>query len=288
MARINPTLFERLQSKLGVGQSRVYALIDQKVRESHLPRELAAIALAAERGINISRFASPEQLAQIRQTAVSSAPRPVVAPSQQQTPPSRTPLKTTKKKSAAKKRGASKGSGRASTTRRGTSVFVVHGRDLEARGELFAFLRSLGLQPIEWNQAIRMTGEASPYVGTILDTAFREAAAVVVLLTPDDDVKLRKRHHKAREPEYEKKLTGQARPNVLFEAGMAFGRNPDSTVLVQLGDVKSFSDVGGRHVVHLSNTPTSRQELATKLANAGCNVDTSGSDWLTEGDLAPH
>jgi predicted nucleotide-binding protein len=132
-----------------------------------------------------------------------------------------------------------------------------------------------------------MTGQASPYVGTILDTAFREAAAVVVLLTPDDDVKLRKRYHKAREPENEKKLTGQARPNVLFEAGMAFGRNPDSTVLVQLGEVKSFSDVGGRHVVHLSNDPSSRQELATKLANAGCNVDTGGSDWLTAGNLAP-
>ncbi len=67
---------------------------------------------------------------------------------------------------------------------------------------------------------------------------------------------------------------------------MAFGRNPDSTVLVQLGDVKAFSDVGGRHVVHLSNDPTSRQELATKLANAGCNVNTSGTDWLNAGDLS--
>lgn len=89
-----------------------------------------------------------------------------------------------------------------------------------------------------------MTGEPSPYVGTILDTAFREAAAIVVLLTPDDEARLRKRYRKANEPKYETSLTGQARPNVLFEAGMAFGHNPGRTVLVQMGtDLRPFSDV---------------------------------------------
>ena len=67
---------------------------------------------------------------------------------------------------------------------------------------------------------------------------------------------------------------------------MAFGRKPENTVLVQIGELRPFSDIGGRHVLHLGNDPTSRQEFATKLANAGCNVDTSGSDWLTEGDLS--
>jgi predicted nucleotide-binding protein len=123
-------------------------------------------------------------------------------------------------------------------------------------------------------------------VGTILDTAFREAAAVVVLLTPDDEARLGKRFRKSSDPDHERRLTGQARANVLFEAGMAFGRNPDSTVLVQMGDVRPFSDVAGRHIVRLGNDHSSRQELATKLANAGCNVDTSGTDWLDEGDLA--
>ena len=66
---------------------------------------------------------------------------------------------------------------------------------------------------------------------------------------------------------------------------MAFGRNSNSTILVQLGDTRPFSDVGGRHVLYLSNSPTTRQEFATKLANAGCNVDTSGADWLTAGEV---
>lgn len=118
-----------------------------------------------------------------------------------------------------------------------------------------------------------------------MDTAFREAAAVVVLLTPEDEARLKEKYRKQRDPVYERRLTGQARPNVLFEAGMAFGRNPQNTVLVQLGEVRPFSDVAGRHIVHLSNNPTSRQELATKLANAGCNVDTSGTDWLSAGDF---
>lgn len=130
-----------------------------------------------------------------------------------------------------------------------------------------------------------MTGQPSPYVGTILETAFREAAAVVVLLTPDDEAKLRKHFVVSRDPSYEKKLTGQARPNVLFEAGMAFGRDPNSTILMQIGDIRPFSDVAGRHILRMSNQATSRQELATKLANAGCNVNTSGSDWLTTGDF---
>ena len=164
----------------------------------------------------------------------------------------------------------------------------MHGRDDDARNAFFTLLRSLGLKPIGWAQAIRKTGEASPYVGTILETAFSEAAAIVVLMTPDDEARLKKKYQRRRDPLYETTFTGQARPNVLFEAGMAFGRNPSSTVLVQLGDVRPFSDTAGRHIVHLSNDPASRQELAIKLANAGCNVDMSGTDWLNAGDFSKY
>ena len=52
------------------------------------------------------------------------------------------------------------------------SVFVVHGRNSEARDALFSFLRAIGLTPIEWSQAVDLTGKASPYVGEILDTVF--------------------------------------------------------------------------------------------------------------------
>ena len=67
---------------------------------------------------------------------------------------------------------------------------------------------------------------------------------------------------------------------------MAFGGNPNSTVLVQFGQIRPFSDIAGRHVVHLDNSAERRRELATKLANAGCDVDLSGLDWLSEGDFS--
>jgi len=273
LARINPDLLERLQDKLGLSQRRVYDLIDAKVRASHLPRPLAAVALAAERGINISRFATEDDLASLRSSAAASAPPPVVVPAP----------------TDSSRRARSPGLRKTHQTRqrrRGNSVFVVHGRNESARVAVFSFLRALKLEPIEWNQAIKMTGGGAPYVGSILETVFREAVAVVVLFTPDDEARLRKKFRKAKEPPHETELTGQARANVLFEAGMALGRKPESTVLVQVGDVRPFSDVAGRHVVHLANTPTSRQELATKLANAGCNVDTTGTDWLSVGDFS--
>lgn len=273
MARISRALLARLQSKLGLSRRRVYSLVEEKVRQTHLPRQLAAIALASERGINISPFATSDDLAAIRQAAVAAMPRPVVAPAEP------VPGRPSRRATPPRRRQP------AAPRRRGTSVFVVHGRNEAARNSMFQLLRALGLQPIEWNQAIKMTGEPTPYVGTILETAFREAAALVVLLTPDDEARLRKKYRKPRAAGYERRLTGQARPNVLFEAGMAFGRNPQNTVLVQVGVVKEFSDVAGRHILRLANDPTSRQAFATRLANAGCNVDTSGSDWLTAGDF---
>ena len=69
-------------------------------------------------------------------------------------------------------------------------VFVIHGRNLAARDALFSFLRSIDLSPIEWEEAVAMTGIATPYVGEILDTAFTESQAAIVLLTGDDLARL--------------------------------------------------------------------------------------------------
>lgn len=150
---------------------------------------------------------------------------------------------------------------------------------------MFAFLRSIDVKPIEWTSAIAMSKKAAPYVGEILDAAFAKARAIVVLMTPDDLAQLRPDLLQPSDKPYERVLTGQARPNVLFEAGMAFATHPDRTVMVQLGTVREFSDVAGRHVVHMSNEYTRRQEFATKLRNAGCDVDTSGTDWVNAGDF---
>ncbi len=152
---------------------------------------------------------------------------------------------------------------------------------------MFDFLRAIHLQPIEWSEAIKSTGKASPYIGEVLNAAFRDAQAVVALLTPDDVAKLRPDLVGKDDPEYEKALTGQTRANVLFEAGMAFASHQDKTVLVQIGRVRPFSDVAGRHVVLMDGSVAKRKDLAQRLQGAGCSVDLQGEDWLTTGDLTP-
>ena len=164
-------------------------------------------------------------------------------------------------------------------------VFVVHGRNDAARDALFDFLRTIDLHPLEWSEAVRSTGKASPYIGEILDAAFSSAQTVVVLLTPDDEARLKEAFRLEGEPPHETQLTGQARPNVLFEAGMAMGRNPDRTVLVELGSLRPFSDVGGRHVLRIDNSSQRRQELAQRLQTAGCPVNLGGTAWHTAGDF---
>ena len=164
-------------------------------------------------------------------------------------------------------------------------VFVVHGRDGRLRDDFFSFLRTLGLQPIEWSEALKFTGRATPYIGEALESAFKNAQAVIVLLSPDDEVRLSPELWKDKEDKNEKENRLQARPNVLFEAGMAFGTHPDRTLLVEVGQVKAFSDVAGRYVVRLSNLPAKRNEIAERLRTAGCDVSKSGNDWLKTGNF---
>lgn len=164
------------------------------------------------------------------------------------------------------------------------SVFVVHGRNEPLRRAMFDFLRAINLAPLEWSSAVALTGEGSPYIGQILDAAFANAAAIVVLMTPDEVAYLQPRYADGdTDPETEP--APQARPNVLFEAGMALGRNAKRTVLVEIGTVRPFSDVAGRHAIRLSNEVSRRQELAKRLETAGCAVSLEGTDWHTTGDF---
>lgn len=166
-----------------------------------------------------------------------------------------------------------------------TDVFVVHGRNYPARSALFVFLRSIGLRPLEWSEAIRATGQPAPYIREILNAAFSKAHAVLVLFTPDDEARLTEPLRSDNDPPHETQLSGQARPNVIFEAGMAFGRFEKRTVLVELGELRPFSDIAGIHVVRLDNTTQRRQELAERLKAAGCPVQLDGVSWHDAGDF---
>ena len=166
-----------------------------------------------------------------------------------------------------------------------SAVFVVHGRNIQAREALFTFLRSIGLHPLEWSEIVKATNEGSPYVSQILEKAFSTAQAAIILMTPDDEARLSEPFRKPDDPSYETQLTPQARPNVIFEAGMAMGLYPKRTIIVELGVVRPFSDIAGRHILRMDNSTEKRQELADRLRTIGCAVNLSGTDWQSAGNL---
>jgi hypothetical protein len=138
---------------------------------------------------------------------------------------------------------------------------------------MFEFLLALGLSPIEWSEAVAWTSDGSAYIKEVLDRGFAAAHAIVVLLTADEMAYLRPQFASAEDTAMETTPNPQARPNVLFEAGMAFGRYPERTVLVTLGVTRQFSDVAGKLAVRLSDSVSDRQNLAERLKAIGSPVD---------------
>ncbi len=159
-------------------------------------------------------------------------------------------------------------------------VAVVHGRDTFAKDALFDFLRDLDLHPLEWTELIRATGSGAPHNQTVVQRLFSLAKAVVVLVTPDDEVRL----HPELTPEPDQRGDGawvcQPRANVLLEAGMALAFHPDRTVLVEIGVTRPPSDLAGVNMVRIDGTAPPLHDLAHRLNDAGCDVRTEGTAWL--------
>lgn len=164
-------------------------------------------------------------------------------------------------------------------------VFVIRGRNREAKNALYVLLREVNLLPLDWDEFVIRTSRGTPHVREVLDIAFNEAQAVVVLLTGDDEVRLRKEYLTENDLPQERRLQPQARPNVLFEAGRAFGSHPERTVLVSLGRIRSFSDIEGYCIVQMDNSEDRRKDLLTRLENAGCPVQWERTDWRSAGDF---
>lgn len=265
---VDPRLLELMKSKLGLSRAGVYKRIAKQASRLGERPDVAALEVASLEGINFQRFATKEQLDRLRaaRAAVPSAA----------TNTSSTPTRPAKKGHRAKVKAKSPGK----------HVWIVHGRNDGMRRAMFDFVRSLGLQPLEWSSAVKATKKGSPYVGEVLDKAFAKASAVLVLMTPDDEARLQKEHWSRDEETFEKKLMGQARPNVLFEAGVAFGTHQDQTILVEIGKCRPFSDTVGRLVVRMNDSAVKRKELADRLEAAGCIVDTSTNAWMTAGNFS--
>ncbi|MCH0555937.1 TIR domain-containing protein [Streptomyces sp. MUM 16J] len=162
---------------------------------------------------------------------------------------------------------------------RSRNVFVIHGRDEEVRMKMFDLLRLLDLRPLEWEDLVRATGKTAPFLGEVIAKAPAQAQAALVLLTPDDVVQLHPELRGANEPPYESGPTGQPRPNVLIELGMVLMAYPERTLLVEVGPLRTISDIAGMNVIRFDGSATALGKITERLKLAGCKVNDTGSDW---------
>jgi len=272
MAKINQQLLEAIADRQDITVKGVYPQITNVVRETFLERDLAALVLATRHRININKYSTPAQRATIRSHLAGGGNN--YTPSAPAAAAPKAPPRKGGKAPKAKKT-------------KGNSVFVVHGRDVALRKSMFDFLRSLGLNPMEWEQAVDQAKGNNPDVGNIIETAMARVQAVVVMFSPDEMAHLKEQFWSVDDKHGDGKQAGQARPNVIFEAGLALGAHPEKTVIVQVGKVRPFSDIAGKHLVKLSDAVSTRNDLANRLAKIGCEVNRVGSDWMTAGEFVP-
>ena len=164
------------------------------------------------------------------------------------------------------------------------NVFVVYGRNKHIMREMFAFLRMLSLSPIPWEEAVLFTNRSASYIGETLDRLLQQAQAVVVLFTGDDEAQLRSEFFINGDSENDRVLFPQPRPNVLFEAGMAFSHSwlAPRTILVEAGKVRICHALEGRHRIKLSNKLEDRWALVRSLEAVGCAVEIPSNELVRE------
>lgn len=164
-------------------------------------------------------------------------------------------------------------------------VFIIHGRNVEARHQMGIFVRALGLVPINFAD-LRAAMGGTPHIDAIVEKGMAEAQGVIAVFTPDEFASLRPEYrHEHDRPE--DICRWQARPNVIFEAGMAFGRDRDRVVFVLFGNPTLFTDVAGIHLLRPTNdSKGDRSTLRMTLAEGmGCAVDALSGEWMTAGDF---
>lgn len=168
-------------------------------------------------------------------------------------------------------------------------VFIIHGRNTAARIAVEHFLKALKLEPLDFDELAADMG--AEFIGNIVLEGIRRARGIVALFTPDEFAALLPALRGTRDTETEIKRW-QSRPNVIFEAGIAFGMARERSVIVTLGtegtEVSLLSDLAGIHVVRLDNNVASRRKFRQKLIGMGCELDQRSDAWTeaaTSGDF---
>lgn len=101
----------------------------------------------------------------------------------------------------------------------------------------------------------------------------------VVLMTPDDTVRLHPGLAGERDPDHETAVGCQARPNVLVELGMALMAYPERTIVIEIGSLRPVGDLAGLNVIRFDGSGRAIAKVVSRLREAGCPVDDSDTAW---------
>jgi predicted nucleotide-binding protein len=158
----------------------------------------------------------------------------------------------------------------ASPRRDGKKIFVVHGRDMRPLAALSQYLQFLHLEVMPWSEAVNLADGTQPHTYDVVKAGMDAAAAVIVIFSPDDLARIKDDF--SQPGDADRTPRGQARPNVLLEAGMAFALARERTIFLQSATTREISDIAGFNWVKLDGRWDSRNDLKERLNRAGANV----------------
>lgn len=137
--------------------------------------------------------------------------------------------------------------------------------------ELRTWLNSLGLFAKGFDEHRSELG-GSPTIMQVIRKGLEESRAIIALITPDELAVLRPELHREHDNGSDRQRW-QARPNVLFEAGMAFAlAGEERTLILVAGCAELFSDVIGFQCHRIPQNAIDRELLKKTLITMGCRI----------------
>lgn len=140
-----------------------------------------------------------------------------------------------------------------------TKVFIVHGRDNEAKQEVARFIEKLGLEAIILHEQVSRSH-------TIIEKIeeYSNVGYAVVIYTPCDEGRLKG----------EKEFNSRARQNVVFEHGFLMGKIGRKNVCALVkGDIETPNDISGVIYENMDSSGAWKLSIAKELKAAGYQID---------------
>lgn len=140
-----------------------------------------------------------------------------------------------------------------------TKVFIVHGRDNEAKQEVARFIERLGLEAIILHEQVSRSH-------TIIEKIeeYSNVGYAVVIYTPCDEGRLKG----------EKEFRSRARQNVVFEHGFLMGKIGRKNVCALVkGDIETPNDISGVVYENMDSSGAWKLSIAKELKAAGYQID---------------